>query len=131
MTYRWMEHTAELELEIETATEEAVFTEALDALAELLGDSSGGERVSREVDVDAAERSLLLAAWLDELVYLAEVEDLVPEAVCGLALRQRGLRATVRCRRGSPPHLVKGATYHRLRFVRSERGFEATVVLDV
>jgi hypothetical protein len=42
MTYRWAEHTAEVELEIEAPTEEAVFTEALHALAELLGDGARG-----------------------------------------------------------------------------------------
>jgi SHS2 domain-containing protein len=131
MSYRWVEHTAELELEIEAVSEEAIFADALQALAELLGEGSRGARVSREVVVEAGERSVLLVGWLDELVYLAETEDLVPEEVERLELSQRGVRSTVRCLRGNPRHVVKGATYHRLRFERSDRGFRATVVLDV
>jgi SHS2 domain-containing protein len=118
-------------MEIEARTEEEVFAEALRALAELLVDDAGGEQVWREVVVDGEERAALLVVWLDELVYLAEMEDLVPEEAGRVELSDRGLVATVRCRRGSPRHLVKGATYHRLEFERSNRGFRATVVLDV
>ena len=131
MSYRWVEHTAELELEIEAQTEEAVFVDALLALAELLGDDGRGDRVAREITVNGGERAVMLLEWLDELVYLAETEDLVPEGVGRIELSNRGLAATLSCHRGSPRHLVKGATYHRLAFERSGRGFRATVVLDV
>ena len=131
MTYRWAEHTAEVELEIEAPTEEAVFTEALHALAELLGDGARGDRVSCAVAVTGPERAVLLAQWLDELVYLTETEDLVPEDVERIELSEGGLTAVVRCHRGSPRHVVKGTTFHRLAFEPSDCGFCATVVLDV
>ena len=118
-------------MEIEAPTEEAVFTEALHALRELLADDAKGEQLRRDLAVDASERASLLVGWLDELVYLAETEDLVPEEVDRIELSDRGLVARVRWRRGSPRHLVKGATYHRLAFERSDRGVRATVVLDV
>ena len=69
--------------------------------------------------------------WLEELVFLAETEDLVPEDVERIELSEHRLVATVRCHRGRPRHLVKGATYHRLAFERAAGGFRATVVLDV
>jgi SHS2 domain-containing protein len=131
VSYRWVEHTGELELEIEAPSQEAVFAEALHALAELLGDDGHGDHVLHEVAVDGQERAVLLTEWLNELVYLAETEDLVPEKLGRIELSERGLAATVRCHHGHPRHLVKGATYHRLRFERSERGFRASVVLDV
>jgi len=131
VTYRWVEHTAELELEIEAPSEEAVFIDALHALAELLGDDSRGELVSHEIRIQCSERALLLVEWLDELVYLAETEDLVPEDVEQLELSERGVVATVRGRRGALRTLVKGVTYHRLAFEPGEQGFRARVVLDV
>ncbi len=118
-------------MEIEAATEQDVFGEALHALAELLGDDEGGGRLVREVVVSAPQRDELLLAWLDELVYLAETEDLVPEGLERLERSRDGLRAAVRFRRGRPRHLVKGATYHRLIFERRGGGFRARVVLDV
>lgn len=131
MSYRWVEHTAELELEIEAATEAGVFVDALRALFELLGDGHRFDRVRREVSVYARERSVLLLEWLDELVFLAETEDLVPIEVERMELSDGGLVASVRCDRGDPRHLVKGATYHRLAFERCGGGFRARVVLDV
>jgi len=131
MSYRWIEHAAEVQLEIEASSEAGVFIDALRALAELVGDDRRAEHVSRELKVDGRERAVLLLAWLDELVYLAETEGLVPEDVERIELSDRGLVASVRCHRGDPRHVVKGATYHRLAFERSGVGFRATVVLDV
>ena len=132
VSYRWVEHTGEVQLEIEAGSVEAVFTEALRALGELLGDGSrAGDPVARDVTVEGRERAVLLVEWLDELVYLAEAEDLVAEDVERIELLDDRLTATVHGRGGRPPHLVKGATYHRLAFEQCERGFRATVVLDV
>ena len=129
--YRWVEHTSELELEIRGASEAAVFTQALRAFAELVGDGHAGDRVAREVACDGADRAVLLARWLDELEFLAETEDLVPDGIDSLSLADGGLRATVRAHRGRPRAIVKGVTYHRLSFERHPDGYQATVVLDV
>ena len=131
MSYRWVEHTAELEMEIEAPTEEGVFVDALLALAELLGDDGRGASVHREIAIGGRERAALLVEWLDELVYIAETEDLVPEGAVRIELSDDGLVATARFRSGSPRHLIKAATYHRLAFERCGQGFRATVVLDV
>jgi len=131
MAYRWVDHTAEVELKIEAATEVGVFEEALRALSELVGEGASRERVSFEVAVRAPDRATLLAHWLDELVYRAETEGLVPEGLERLRLTGDGLSAMVRGHRGEPRHLVKGVTYHRLGFDAADGEFRATVVLDV
>lgn len=134
MSYRWVEHTAELELEIESPTEEAVFAEALAALAELLSEESPshpGDVASLELSLAGTDRALLLADWLDELVFRVETEGIVPVAVERIHLDEAGLTATVRAIRAVARPLVKGITHHRLAFERWDRGFHATVVLDV
>jgi SHS2 domain-containing protein len=129
--YRWVEHTGELELEIEAPSEEAVLASALAAFAELLGEQRGGERARHEIDLGAADRAALLAEWLSELVFLAETEAFVPERVASLELTGAGLRAAVEGRRGNPRHLVKAVTYHRLEFRPDGERWRARVVLDV
>jgi SHS2 domain-containing protein len=131
MAYRWVDHTAELELHIAARSETAVFEESLCAFHELLGDQATGERVLFDVELEAPDRATLLVHWLDELIYRVETEDLVPEHLERLELRSDGLAATVRGHRGEPRHLVKGVTYHRLTFERAADGYRATVVLDV
>lgn len=128
--YRWVEHTAELELAIEAASEEDVFADALAAYAELVGPALEGETVVHSVEAEGPDRAALLAAWLEELVFLAETEAFVPESA-ELALRASGLHARVVGRRGRPPHLVKAVTYHDLEFSPAGTGWRARVVLDV
>lgn len=131
MSYRWADHTAELELEIEASSQAAVYVDAVAALAELLDDGAHAPPVVAEIALAGPDPALLLADWLEEVVYRAETEDLVPEAVEELELRGRTLRARVRGHRGKPPHLVKGVTHHRLSLEPGGQGFRATVVLDV
>ena len=131
MGYRWVDHTAELELHIAAPTEAAVFEEALLAFHELIGDESTGEQVAFHLELTSPDRATLLVRWLDELVYRAETEDLMPEEVERLELSADRLVATVRALRGEPRHLVKGVTYSGLAFDGGNDGYHATVVLDV
>jgi SHS2 domain-containing protein len=138
--FRWVDHTAELELEIEAPTEEAVFADALAALGELLAGEQHGppnertERpaeVTRQISVEAEDRPALLAAWMEELVFLAETDGFEPVAMERLELGPGSAQAIVSGRVGRPPPLVKAITYHRLSFAASGDGYRATVVLDV
>jgi SHS2 domain-containing protein len=134
--YRWVDHTAEVELEIEAVGEREVLEEALRALAELLGfgetgPAAAGAAATRTVAVDAADRPALLAAWIDELVFLAESEGFVATRVTELDLGEGEMRATVAGLLDEPPPLVKAVTYHRLMFEPSGERYVARVILDV
>jgi SHS2 domain-containing protein len=87
--FRWVEHTAELELRVGASSEEGVFREALAALGELLqehSDQSRGRPAAHEVNASAPDRPTLLAEWLNELVFLAESEQFIPETVEALSI---------------------------------------------
>jgi SHS2 domain-containing protein len=131
MTYTWAEHVGELELRVDAPDEAAVLSDATRALGELLATEGGGEPERRDVSAEGADRAGLLAAWLEELVFLAETEGFVPEAVEDLVLEPQRVRARVGGRRGTPPHLVKAVTYHRLAFEPAGDGWRAVAVLDV
>ena len=131
MAYRWVEHTGELELEIEAATPEEVFGEGLRAMRQVFGaDQSGGEE-ARRIELSAADRGALFADWVAELAFLAEHEAFLPARLAEIELSRQGLVATVEGSRGGAPHLVKAATYHRLAFERRDGAWFARVVLDV
>jgi SHS2 domain-containing protein len=140
--YRWVDHTSELELEIEAASEREVLSDGLHALRELL-EAEGGSGSSRQssaktapgerraVEVTASDRPTLLAAWLEELVFLAESSGFLPLDLEQLSLGAQRLDATVAGRTGEPRPLVKAVTYHRLEFAPTDRGYRARVVFDV
>ena len=131
MTYRWVDHTAEVELHVEAAGLEEVFADALAAFAELVGDSAEGAPARHEVEVTAQDLPTLLADWLGELVFLAETEGLVPERASTLELAGTTLRATVEGRHGEPSPIVKAVTYHELELREDDGVWKARVVLDV
>jgi SHS2 domain-containing protein len=129
--FRWIEHTGELELELEATTEGGIFDAGFHAMRELLSSNRSHERIEVPVALTGTDRAALLADWLGELAYLGETRGLVPDRLARLDLTDEGLGALVEGSAGDPPHLVKGATYHRLCFERIDEGWRARVVLDV
>jgi SHS2 domain-containing protein len=131
MTYAWVDHTAELELRLESETEEGIYADALAAFAELVASDETGEPVRVPVEVEAADRPGLLVAWLEELVYLADARALEPESVTGLVASENAVSATVAGRLAAPRPLVKAVTYHGADFRDDGSRWHARVVLDV
>ena len=129
--YRWIDHTAEVELELEGASEEEVFREGLRAFAEVLADDPEGPPRCIELSLEARDRATLLADWLEELVFVSESERLLPERVVAFELDGAALRATVEGRPARPRYLVKAVTYHRLALEAADGGVRARVTLDV
>ena len=135
--HRWVDHTAELELELEAVSERGVFEEALAALGGLLAERTAGEEETvaeparHRVRVRAPDRATLLADWLSELAYLAESQGFIPTGAERLELTGNALEATVVGRRASPPHLVKAVTYHRLAIWEENETWRARVIFDV
>jgi SHS2 domain-containing protein len=129
--YRWIEHTAEIELAIEDESPEAVFNEALVAFGDLLTEERGGEPVTHQVNISAPDLPALLAEWMNELVYLAETDGFVPERVEQLRLVDSGLQAEIGGQRHIPRNPVKAVTYHDLELHDVEGIWYAHVVLDV
>jgi SHS2 domain-containing protein len=116
---------------VEASSAAAVFVESLAALGELIAVEDATEPARHEISASAPDRATLLAEWLNELVYLVETEGFVPEGVEGLDLRENSLAAAVTGRRGSPPHLVKAVTYHRLAMWEENGAWRARVIFDV
>ena len=131
MSYRWADHTSEVELEIEAAGEREVLEAAVRALAELHGIDTTGPTTDRRLTAHAADRPALLAAWMEELVFLAESEGFVATEVLDLQLGAGSVSARVAGVLDEPPPLVKAVTYHRLTFEPAGEVYVARVILDV
>jgi len=129
--YEWIDHTSEVELRVRADSAEGVVAQATTALADVLGEPEGDDRVTRPLSVSARDRAGLLAAWLEEVVFLADDEGLVPEGVAGLSFESGSLHGRVVARRGRPAHLVKAITYHRLALEEDADGWWGRAVLDV
>jgi len=132
MTFEWVDHTAELELRIEAPTKEAVFADAVEALAELVGVSDPSDPVQLRVRAAASDDAALLAEFLSELIYLSETAQFGVERADDVQLGDGEIRATVTGRYGEGTlDFVKAVTYHGLEVRRDGSRWHARVVLDV
>jgi hypothetical protein len=111
--FRWIQRAGELELELESESEDGVFIDALEALRELLEEDTGaGMGGAAEYSVTAAgrERGELLADWLRKLAALAEDDGFVPARIAAINIEDDGLTATVEGACGASAHLVGGVS---------------------
>ena len=132
MGHRYVEHVGEIELALEAPSEAELFAEATAAFRELVdGCAVRREPLTHEVSLGPAEPARLLGDWLDELIFLAEVDAFVPERVAAIELTGASLHATLEGARALPRNLVRAATLHDLELSHEDRVWRAHVVLDV
>lgn len=86
----------------------------------------------REVSLEATDYESLLVDWLNELIYLHEVEGETYSQFTIETLSPAELKAHVT---GGPTKsktkAIKAATFHELEVVKTNKGYEATIVFDV
>jgi SHS2 domain-containing protein len=129
--HRFVEHGGEVEVELSAGDEIGIFAAGLDSFAELVAESAEGEPVEMQIALRGRDRALLLVDWLNELLFLAEVERFVPTRIKAIELGDEHLHATVAGYRGTPRPLVKGVALNRLAFLQEGGVWHGRVVLDV
>jgi SHS2 domain-containing protein len=129
-----VDHTSEITIRLRAPTFPALVAEATRAFAELVPSETTRADAGawREFSVEARDRVAGLVEWLNEIVYLCEVEEWLPvdaEVAVGeggeLRIRARGVQLA------APFVLVKAATLHNAAVHEGRRGFEGEVTLDV
>lgn len=132
-----IDHTADVGIVARGETLAETFANAATGMFSLMVDlEEVAEREERRLSVQAPDLEGLLVAWLSELLFILEVEDLVfgrfeveemsPTALAGRALGERLDRE--RHPRGV---VIKAVTRHMLRVGEADHGYEASVIFDI
>ncbi len=134
-------HTADVALRAWGSTATDVFEQAALAMVGLMYDRESVKPLEqRHVDLHAPDAELLLAAWLNELIYLFEAKTFLGHRFHVQTLEMQPgsvrLRATVTGERNADGRhamrdVVKAATLHALQLRQREGGWEGHVLLDV
>ena len=128
-----IEHTADLAIRVYGQDTRELFANAAHGMFALMAEPSVEEPAcEREVSLEAIDHESLLVDWLNELIYLHEVES---ETYCQYAIETVSptkLKAHVT---GGPTRnktkAIKAATFHDLAIEETANGFVATIVFDV
>lgn len=132
--HRWVDHTSEIQLEAGGESLAGLAAEAGRALSLMLlrGKAPEPSGPPRTLEVSSADREALLVDWLNEILFIAEVElwvatdfDILESSPTHLKAAARGVPVE------EPPALVKAATFHGLRVEEGDGGFQAEVIFDV
>ena len=132
-----IDHTADVGIQAHGNTLAQAFAQAATGMFSIMTElESIQERESREVEVDAPDTEALLVAWMNELIYLSDVEGLLFRRFQVLDMEKTRIRA--RChgeRFDQARHQmlteVKAATYHMLEVKKKDDGWHARVILDI
>ncbi|MCZ6603259.1 MAG: archease [Planctomycetota bacterium] len=135
--YRLIDHTADIGFELEAPTLKELFVRSAEALLSVIADlSKVEERVTYVVQADGFNREELLVAFLGEVLYLHDTEDLVFRRVEIHEGPNGGVIASLHgekfdADRHSILRQIKAVTYHDI-MVRERNGtWEARVILDI
>jgi SHS2 domain-containing protein len=137
MGYELLDHTGDLGIRVWAEDVTGIFQEAARALFAIITDL---EKVEVHMDVEVAVEGLgqeeLLVAWLNELLYLYEVENLL---FCDFVLTEideRSVRGVAMGEeldegRHAIKTSIKAVTYHQLEIKEEDGRWQAQVILDI
>jgi SHS2 domain-containing protein len=140
MSFRPLDHTADLAVEVTAASRDDLFAEVVPAFTHLMVEVDRiEERLSRRFELTAAEPALLLVDWLSELLYRFEVDGLLfRRAMATVTDEEGGVRLRAEAwgeERDEARHpiqvLLKAVTYHGLTVGPAAGGWRARIVFDI
>ena len=132
MGFEEISHTADWSARVWAPDLPSLFVEAARAMSSLSGTVIGnGTRVRRTFEIEGLDVESLLVAFLSELVYYQEQENLTFD-VFDLKVAAQWLKVQME---GAPTasleKAIKAVTYHNLNIAKTVEGFETTIVFDV
>jgi len=135
--FQLLEHTADMGIEARAGScRELMEAMARGLVALIFGESTVRATVSAEIEVRAEDRVELLVAWLNEIVYWCENNNLVPATFRIEAAGDDELLATISGEpfdpeRHSLEHQVKSVTYHQACLEETADGWYGRVYVDL
>lgn len=131
-----IDHTADVGIIAYGKDLKEAFANAAYGMFSLIGDLDGvTENTSREVNIQSSDQEALLVDWLNELLYLFDVDHIIFKRFEITHLSQNRLKAKVYgeridISRHQLKTMVKAATYHMLKIER-ENGVRVQFILDI
>ena len=132
-----LEHTADIGLVAYGRNLEEVFENAAEGMFSLIMDiDKGGDSFSCELRVESEDKEGLLVEWLNELLYISEVNEIILKTFKITYLeKDRFLTAKVYgekvdLNRHQIKTEIKACTYHELK-IKKDKVWRAQVIFDI
>ncbi|MFQ5952989.1 MAG: archease [Candidatus Omnitrophota bacterium] len=135
--YEQVPHTADFAARIYGKDLPELFENAAFAMFDIMADLEGLQtKEAVNVQVEADDKESLLISWLNEILYIAYIKGFLFGEFNVKSLAENKLTAEVRGEKlkGKTDRFraeIKAATYHDLEIIKTDTGYEVTIVFDV
>ena len=136
MPYKILNHTADIKIHVKGSSLENLFTEAFNALMQIIGENSGlknTKKITREVSISSLDTTSLLVDFLNEVLLLSQINKEIYNKCIIKNLSKNSLRAQiVGFSTNKFSKDIKAVTYHEANVKQSKNGFwETNLVFDI
>jgi SHS2 domain-containing protein len=134
--FELFDHTADVGIVAHGSDLKEAYANAAYGMFSLIADlKEVHENIQRDIDVQSLDQESLVVAWLNELLYIFDVEHIIFSRFEIIELSQSQLRAKaygekIDTSRHQLRTEVKAATYHSLK-LEKENGYKIQVILDI
>jgi SHS2 domain-containing protein len=132
-----IDHTADIGIVAYGADIKQVFANAALGLFNLMADLDGfKEDVQRGLELSAEDVEILLVEWLNELIYIFDVEHIIfkrfeIEELTSTQIKARCFGEKIKPGKHKLKREIKAATYHMLRISKEDGSYKVQVIFDI
>ena len=132
-----IEHTADIGIVAYGADTKQLFANAALGLFSLMADLDNLKKnVKREIELSAEDVEILLVEWLNELIYISEVEHVIFKRFEIIELSNTRLKATcfgekIKAGQHRLKREIKAATYHMLKLNKENGRYQVQIIFDI
>lgn len=135
MSFEEVSHTADVKIRACAPTLDALFSDACDALMQVMYGNSREGGIQKEIEIDAADIESLILDFLSEVLFVSDVEGIVFSKVkvqiAGLHLHALLDGEPFDKRKHSVGTEVKGISYSGLSIGHDANGYMLDIIFDV
>lgn len=132
MPFQFLDHEADIKIQLTGNTEQQLFEQAISALAAYSTDKKIEPKKGKTLEVKGTDRQSLLYNFIEELLYLIDAEQFI---ACKGTVTLRGNNLTAELYGDDTKNYallhVKSPTYAEMQIEKKKTGWEAIIVLDV
>jgi SHS2 domain-containing protein len=132
-----IDHTADIGIVAYGATIKQVFANAARGLFNLMADLDDfKEGLQRELELSAEDVEVLLIEWLNELIYIFDVEHIIfkkfeIEKLTSTQIKARCFGEKMKPGQHKLKREIKAATYHMLKISKEDGTYKVQVIFDI
>ena len=130
-----IEHTADIGIKIQGNNLEELFESGFYGVLSIVAKRRPPESESKVVELTAPDKESMLVDFLNEILYLVNIENWLPAKIVELNIDENNLKSVISGKKFSSTDIIKteikAATYHNINIKKNVDIWETNVIFDL